>query len=215
MDSFYRGTIGISSIDACIPIVLSNLHLPTLFEILKDLRTLKIHGWNSGWFPLGAAFLPRNPPSSRRFGALSSLDLQGFDTQERRLECFLVYAASTLKNLRLCNITLTRGTWVRLFDRVGGCFDLDVLSFEDLKNRGEELVEMTGSPITVILVLTQMAMANLFDWMCGEADVHYTRVLMCHINMSNIEEEIRHRDILLAAQQENRPDLITTSYFYR
>lgn len=210
---FHRGTISISSIDACIPIVLFNFHLPTLFQILKDLRTLKIHGWNSGWFPLDAAFLPsRYVP---RFGVLSSLDLQGFDTQERRLELFLVSAASTLKNLRLCNITLTRGTWVTLFDRVGGRFDLDVLRFEDLKNRGEELVEMTGSPVTVILVLTQLAMANLFDWMCGAADVHFTRVLMCHINMSNIEEEIRHRNILLAAQQETRPDLITTSYFYR
>ncbi|MCJ1423952.1 hypothetical protein MMC29_001837 [Sticta canariensis] len=208
---FHRGTISISSIDACIPIVFSNFHFPNVYRILQDLRTLKIHGWNSGWFPLDATFLPSVP--RYLLSLLSSLDLQGFETQEGRLFYFLALVASTLKNLRLCNITLTRGTWVTLFDRVGGRFDLDVLRFEDLKNRGEELVEMTGSPVTVILVLTQLAMANLFDWMCGAADVHYTRVLMCPTNMSDIEEEIRHRDIVLAAPQETRPDLITTSYF--
>lgn len=214
---FHRGTISISSIDACIPIVLFHLHLPVLFRVLnRNLRTLKIHGWNRGWFPIDAAFLPRsllNFPT--RFHALSSLDLQGFVTQQRRLELFLAAAASTLESLRLCNITLTRGTWVAFFDRIGGRFDLAVLSLEDLKNNGEEVVEITGSPATFMLVLTHLAMINLFDWMCGRADVHYTRVLMCQIHTTNMEEEIRHRNILLAAQQETMPDLICRSVRYR
>lgn len=135
------------------------------------------------------------------------------------MERTLVGAASTLKSLRLCNVVMVRGTWVSLFDRIGGLFDLDVLKLVGLKNCGEEIIEMTGSSIPVILMLTQMAMANLFDWMCGATDVHYTCVLMCNINMFDIEEEIRHRHSLLAKQEvssvKTSKDLITTSYYYR
>lgn len=195
---FYRGTIGISSIDAPIPVIFHSSHLPDLVVAPKDLQLLMIHSWNDRFTP---NFGPQGPslPAmySPKFGALSSLDLEGFRTQENRMECLLVNTKSTLKSLRLCNITMTRGTWVSLFDRIGGWFDLSDLKLEDLKNIGEELVEMTGDPVPIILFMTQRAKANLFDWMCGLVDVHYTRVLMCNINTRNAEEEIRHRDSLL------------------
>lgn len=116
---FHRGTISISSIDACIPIIISILtcHIWSGF-----LQTLKIHIWNSNSFAYRGLEtpLPVRAPFSPRFFALSALDLEGFIIQERQMERFLACAVLTLKRLRLCRITLTRGIWVSLFDRIGG-----------------------------------------------------------------------------------------------
>lgn len=193
---FYRGTIGISSIAAPIPVIFHNSHLPYLVEAPKDLQILTIHS-RIDRFSLNPCGPPLPAMYSPRFGVLSSLDLEGFRTQENRMECLLVNTKSTLKSLRLCNITMTRGTWVSLFDRIGGWFDLSDLKLDDLQNFGEELYEMTGEHEYIYLVMTHRAKANLFDWMCGLADVHYTRVLMSDNNTADREGDIRHRDSLL------------------
>lgn len=59
---FHRGTIGIYSVDACIPIVLFPSHLPSLVLVLASLQDLKIHGWNIVLYPHGGLSVPFLPP---------------------------------------------------------------------------------------------------------------------------------------------------------
>lgn len=193
---FHRGTIGVSSIDACIPIIFRQHLLPFLVQVPKALRILKVDTWDEDACPprrRDTPFLPvrhsRLPP--RFDGALSSLDLEGFCTTEELLKGLLVGIKQSLRKLRLCNITLTAGTWPSLFDQIGGQFHLDDLKLEYLKNCGRELREMTGNTTACMLALIPKAQADMRDWMCGAADFQYSRVLMCNIHLWTMAEGIR------------------------
>lgn len=220
---FHRGTIGIPSINACIPIIFRQHHLPFLVQVPKDLRVLKFDTWDEKACPhrrRDTPFLPlrhspflslrHSRPPPRFGGALSSLDLEGFCTTEELMKGLLVGIKKSLRKLRLCNITLTAGTWASLFDQLGGQFDLDDLKLEYLKNCGRELREMTGSTAAFMLALIPQAQADMRDWMCGAADFHYTRVLMCDIDVWIMAEAIRRLHFFPAPLPPTRPDVRAT-----
>lgn len=181
--TMYRGLVCACSSEPGIPIIFYDASLATMIKTPDNLINLKINVWDGSYFyPFHLLQLDDWRPSYshplKPQCSISRLELVGLISSEARLSAFLLRTVQTLRHLGLDKTRLSSGTWVGVFDRLGGQFDLITLKLGLLSNTGDDIGSITGCSSINELPMNHEAEENLLNWLRGWADFHCIRLLM-------------------------------------